>query len=315
MANENRRNIRLGLFVIAGAMLLVLALYFIGNKQNMFGDNFRLLVRFHNVNGLMQGNNVRFAGIDVGTVSRVEIENDTTVLVHLVMEKGVQRFIKKNAIASVGTDGLMGNRLVNINSNPLPAPVVQDGDVLRSLRPLEMDEMVRTLGATNENIRVVTDNLRVITDNISNRNSFWHLLADTTMAKDIRNAVSDIREASHNTSMLTSDARAVAAAIRRGEGVGAMLHDTLLPARLGSMARNLELMSDSARVMTARLTRMVSDIDAGKGSAGQLLKDTALIHNLNRSVLNIDSAAVNFNRNMKALQYSWPFRKGIKKMR
>ena len=315
MSNEKNRNLRLGLFVIAGTALLVSALYFIGNKQNMFGNTFRLAVRFHNVNGLMQGNNVRFAGIDVGTVSEVEIENDTTVLVYLLLERKVQKFIRKNAVASVGTDGLMGNRLVNINSSPLPSAAVEDGDVISSLRPLEMDEMVRTLGSTNDNIRVVTENLRVITDNISNRNSFWHLLADTSMAKDIRNAVSDLRNASHNTSQLTADARHVAEAIRKGEGIGHLLNDTLMPAHLGSMALSLRAVSDSARVMTFRLTEIVSDLEQGKGTAGKLLKDTALVHNINRSVLNIDSAAVNLNRNMKALQYSWPFKKGIRRMR
>src|SRR4051812_7579627 len=150
MAANTKRNIRLGIFVIAGTVLLIAALYLIGSKQNLFGNSFRLQARFYNVGGLMQGNNVRFAGIDVGTVEWVRIENDTVVLVSMLLDKDVQKFIRKNAVATVGTDGLMGNKLVNINSGGDLAPQVENGDEIRSRRPVEMDEMVRTLDVTNE---------------------------------------------------------------------------------------------------------------------------------------------------------------------
>ena len=116
MAKETSKNIRLGIFVLAGTAFLIVALYFIGNKQNLFGSTFKISAQFNNVNGLMIGNNVRFSGIDVGTVESVEIINDSMVNVVMIIEKDVQKFIRKNAVASVGTDGLMGNKLVNINS-------------------------------------------------------------------------------------------------------------------------------------------------------------------------------------------------------
>lgn len=87
MANESRRNIRLGIFVISGTAFLIIALYLIGNKQNLFGSTFSVSARFYNVNGLMKGNNVRYAGIDVGTVESIEILNDTSVNVVMVLEK------------------------------------------------------------------------------------------------------------------------------------------------------------------------------------------------------------------------------------
>ena len=87
-----------------------------GSKQNLFGSTFSISANFYNVNGLMQGNNVRYAGIDVGTVESITIINDTSVKVVMVIEKKIQPYIKKNALASIGTDGLMGNKLVNINS-------------------------------------------------------------------------------------------------------------------------------------------------------------------------------------------------------
>ena len=97
MANTTSRNIRLGVFTLAGTVFLISALYFVGNKQNLFGSTFSINARFHNVNGLMRGNNVRFGGIDVGTVESVEIINDTSVNVVMNIETDVQPYIKKNA--------------------------------------------------------------------------------------------------------------------------------------------------------------------------------------------------------------------------
>ena len=93
MSNETSRNIRLGVFVIIGTLFIITAFYFIGNKQNLFGSTLRISAKFYNVGGLMKGNNVRFAGIDVGTVELVEIINDTAVNVVMIIEKKACKFI------------------------------------------------------------------------------------------------------------------------------------------------------------------------------------------------------------------------------
>jgi phospholipid/cholesterol/gamma-HCH transport system substrate-binding protein len=315
MAHEKSRNLQLGLFVVAGGVLLVLALYLIGSKQNLFGNTFMLKVRFHNVNGLMQGNNVRFAGIDIGTVSQVEIENDTTVIVSMVLEDKIQKFIKRNAVASVGSDGLMGNKLVNINASPYPASIVDDGYILSSLRPIETDEMVRTLNKTNENILVVTNNLRVITDNISNRNSFWHLLADSMLAQDLKSTVTGLRQTTENAGAFTRDLRSLSQEIKQGKGIGALLKDSLLPYHLSQSANNLQVTTDSFYSMSRDLNAIVHALNRGEGSIGYLIRDTSFAQHLNRSVVHIDTAAVNFDRNMRAMHYSWPFKKGYRKMK
>jgi phospholipid/cholesterol/gamma-HCH transport system substrate-binding protein len=152
MANTGLRNIKLGLFVVIGTIAFIAALYLIG-EQSLFGSTFKISAEFRNVNGLMAGNNVRFAGIDVGTVESVEIINDSSVKVLMRIEDKSRDFIHKNALASIGTDGLMGNKLININSVKDHSSPVDDGDVLKTLAPIETDEMLRTLNTTNENMK------------------------------------------------------------------------------------------------------------------------------------------------------------------
>src|SRR6478752_6018204 len=116
MAKQSISNVKLGIFVLSGLFILVFTLYMIGKNQNLFGNTFQLKARFDNVYGLMSGNNVRFSGIQIGTVRNVNIVNDTLIEVEMDVDEEVKKFIHKNAIASIGTEGIMGNKVVNIST-------------------------------------------------------------------------------------------------------------------------------------------------------------------------------------------------------
>ena len=121
MRNKKVDNAKVGLLVLLGLVFLVLTLYMIGKNRNLFGSTFTIKAVLNNVNGLVPGNNVRFKGIDVGTVKSITVANDTAIYVIMTIDKNMKPYIKKNAIASVGTDGLMGNKLININSDSAPS--------------------------------------------------------------------------------------------------------------------------------------------------------------------------------------------------
>ncbi len=314
MMSEGTKNIRLGLFVIIATILLITAFYFIGKKQNLFGDTFRINARFHNVNGLMQGNNVRYAGINVGTVESVEIVSDSTVEVIMLLEKKAQRFIKTNALASVGTDGLMGNKLVNINSINEPAPNISENSRLQTLRPIEMDEMVRTLNVTNENIKVISSNLRNITDKINSKNSLWNLLLDTIVAENVKSTVVNLKLMSNRGLLITGDLSGMMNGIKKGKGsIGALVTDTVLSSDISQTVVKLKRLSDTAAIVTGDLSQVIKGIKQGKGTVGVLLNDTSLIYNLNKSMESVKSGAYNFNENMEAVKQSWPFKKYFRK--
>ena len=89
MEKTTSQKIRLGLFVIIGLLLFILAIYFIGDKQKMFGKTNHLEAVFNNVNGLQLGNNVRYSGINVGTVRAIEMINDSTIKVDMLIDKTI----------------------------------------------------------------------------------------------------------------------------------------------------------------------------------------------------------------------------------
>ncbi len=187
------KNIKVGAMVVTGIILLVVALYFIGEQKNIFGDTFRLKARFKDVNGLLPGNNVRYSGIDVGTVKEVKFMNDSLVEVTMIIEQDVMPYIKKNAIALIGTDGMMGNKLVNINSAGNSSPGVTDGDVIASREPVNMDESTRTLMVTNENIKAITTDLRSMTNKLDS-SALWSVLSDTMVAESVKEGATHFNE-------------------------------------------------------------------------------------------------------------------------
>jgi phospholipid/cholesterol/gamma-HCH transport system substrate-binding protein len=182
---EKSNNIKLGATVLIAAIALVTGLYLIGDKKNLFDKTFTLKASFYDVNGLTVGNNVTFAGIAVGTVQDITITSDTAVLVTMIVKDDVQKYILKNAVAVIGSEGMMGNKQVNINSAKERAPVVADGDVLRSINPVSMDETTRTLSATNANLKEITDNLKNMTYKLDS-SALWSVLADTTTANNLK---------------------------------------------------------------------------------------------------------------------------------
>lgn len=314
MAIETSKNIRVGLFVLVGTALLIVALYLIGSKQNLFGSTFTLKAQFYNVNGLMAGNNVRFTGIDVGTVESVEIINDTTVSVTMIIEDKVQEFIKKNAVAIVGTDGLMGNKLVNIIPTDGPAEGVEDGDMLLSRNPVGTDDMMRTLNITNENVKEITEEIKLIVQKLNSPNSLWSILMDTIVAENVKQAIVNIKVTGERTALITGDLNRIVKHVREGKGtIGALVTDTAFSSKLHQSIVNIELISDSLALVTGDLHYVTSKIKKGEGAIGTVLMDTTFVNNLNKSMQNIESGTKGFDDNMEALKHNILLRNYFKK--
>lgn len=307
-------NIKLGLFVIAALAFLILSLYLIGTNRNLFGSTFTISARFYNVNGLTSGNNVRFAGIDVGTVKDLTIESDSSVNVVMIIDKSVRQFIKNNSIATVGTDGLMGNKLININSVPGDAPSIQQGDVLASLKPIETDDMLRTLNATNENIRIITEDLKKITGKINDSNSLWSLLSDTTISKDLKEAVFSIKDAGDNASAAGREIADMVDTFAKGEGLaGTLFMDTVLSSNLRQSLNDVNSATNGLDSLIENLQDIVTGVNKGKGPAGAILTDSLMLEKINNSLSNIEQGTARFNENMEAMKHNFLFRRYFKK--
>ena len=315
MKNRKVDNAKVGFLVLLGLVFLVLTLYMIGKNRNLLGSTFTIRAVLSNVNGLVPGNNVRFKGIDVGTVKAVNVANDTAIYVIMTIDKKMKPYIKKNAVVSIGTDGLMGNKLININSGDAPSEQVEKNDVIQSLVPVETDEMLRTLNTTNNNIERITHNLYEITGKLNNSASLWTLLSDTTISKDLKKAIVDFKKAAANTSDLTANASRIIQTLEDGHGIAYRLfNDTTLSMQLSYSLQQIEQASRQTSTMTKELETIVDKMKQGDGTAGLLLNDTLLRQTIFNSVINLEQGTDRFNQNMEALKTNFLFRRYFKKL-
>src|SRR5690606_14148476 len=127
---------------------------------------FEIAAHFNNVNGLQPGNNVRFSGIDAGSVTEVNFMNDSVIEVRMRIKESLRQHIKQNALASIGTDGLMGNMIVNISPGKGQALPVENNSLIQSYSRIKTDDILNTLNVTNDNAAMLTHDLLEITQQI-----------------------------------------------------------------------------------------------------------------------------------------------------
>lgn len=185
---------RLGLFVIIGIAIFVLGIFIIGKQKNLFNPVFSLNANFQNVSGLQVGNIVRFSGINIGTVETIEILNDTTVKVQMLIKKEVEKFIKTDSRAGIGADGLIGDKNVVISPGETSTKTVKSGDFIASNEPLQMDDIMRSLKVTADNAALASEDVAGIVNKINNgEGTLGRLIQDKKMANNIDQTIVNMK--------------------------------------------------------------------------------------------------------------------------
>jgi phospholipid/cholesterol/gamma-HCH transport system substrate-binding protein len=196
-AHTQKYKVRLGLFITGGLALFVIAIFLIGKQKNLFNPVFKLTATFNNVSGLQVGSNIRFSGINVGTVDNIRIINDSTVQVDMLVNKNVQRFIKADCEAGIGSAGIIGDRILIITQGGNDVPLAKDGQHIASKEPIETDAIMASLKVTADNTAIISTQLAEIMVKVNKGNgTLWKLIQDSTMADNIGQAIVSLKKSS-----------------------------------------------------------------------------------------------------------------------
>jgi phospholipid/cholesterol/gamma-HCH transport system substrate-binding protein len=188
---------KLGMFVLTGLVVFVLTIYFVGKQKNLFGSTFRLKAQFKTVSGLKVGNNVRLAGINIGTVDDIEILTDTSVMVNLVIKKEVQQFIKADAKASIGSDGLMGDKVLTISSGSPDRGTVKDNDLMSSKVAIEMDDIMSSVKTSVDNAAIISTQLAQFSSKMNSGNgALSKLISDEQFSGSLKGTLVNLETSS-----------------------------------------------------------------------------------------------------------------------
>ncbi|WP_264530467.1 MlaD family protein [Flavobacterium sp. N502540] len=184
---------KLGMFVAIGLLLFIIAIYFIGKQKNLFGSTFHISSRFKTVSGLEVGNNVRFSGINIGTVEEIRLINDSSVVVLMVIKDDVRKFIKTDARASIGSDGLMGDKVLTISPGIKSQKIIENNGAIASIDGIEMQDIMKSVKKSVDNVGVISDELATFSHSMNNGNgALARLVRDDKMANSVSNTLSNL---------------------------------------------------------------------------------------------------------------------------
>lgn len=276
--------VRLGMFIIGGIALFVLAIFIIGKQQNLFNPVFKLSATFRNVSGLQVGNNVRFTGINVGTVDNIKIINDSTVWVDMLIKKDVQQFIKADCQIAVGSEGLIGDRLLVISYGSPGSPVVKDGQQLSSKEPVETDAIIASLQTSAVNVEVITLQLaQIMTDINGGKGTMGRLIQDTTLAENISLTIGNFKKGSEKLDQTIENAK---------ESVAVFMES------INNTASKIEIASN-------QFEEIMANINSGQGTLGMLIKDSTTALNLAETVFYLKKSSQGLDENIEALKHNF----------
>jgi phospholipid/cholesterol/gamma-HCH transport system substrate-binding protein len=307
--NTRNQDIKLGAFTLIGILLFLIALFYLGREGNLFNKTFTVSAVFKNVEGLKEGDNVWLSGVKIGTVKKVQIVAEGQVIVNLSLKDKQNQFIKKNANAYVGSDGLVGNKIVVIRPGNVRT-IIQENDTINAVSPTDTQELFNIAKEVGTNTRSITDDLKLISARLNKGEGIvGELLRDGPISKDLRQTIASLKLATENTARVTEDAHTLLTKINKGNGlIPKLMTDTAYVKTVEKTLDNVSKLSTNTRKMSDDLQAMVAKMNSSENAVGLLLTDSAFAHQLKSTLTHAKSASIKLDDNMEALQHNFLLR-------
>ncbi len=342
MKNSRKSNIRLGIYITGGVILFIIIFYLIGSKQNMFSTSVKVSTVFRDVVGLREGANIRFTGIDVGAVSKLTILSDSSVLVEMAIDRKVTPFIKKNSTATIGTQGLMGSRILILLPGSPDQASIEQNDQIPSQPPIEADEILKEIKISSERIAIVSGNLIDITRKMNQGEGiFGKIFTDTAFAANLAKTSENLRKLSDGVSQgegfigklmadsefagnldstasyiagISANLEGITDKVNRGEGViGKLFTDTAFTVNIYQASENLIASTRNLESVTGNLIAITETMNTGQGAFNKMMVDSVFADSLDIALRNLNETLIEIREASEALQHSGMVRAFSKK--
>ena len=294
MGNNKSKYIKLGIFIVAGLALFVIALFYIGSKENLFTKTFNVYSIFPNVSGLTQGNSVQFAGINVGTIQSIEIIATDKVRVNMNIVSDVKQFIKKDSEASINSDGLVGNKVLAITSGSVNSPSIEDGDSVHSITPVSIGDIVKNLNESTKGAEQISKDLAEIVSKVNNgEGTLGKLINNSDIFNSLDSLMNSFSGSSANINKILAQASTT----------------------IELVTNDIRDLQGSIDTITRNVSGITTKINSSQSLVGTLLTDTVFANNIkgvltnaNQTTANLEMGSFSFYQNMEALKHNFLFK-------
>ncbi len=302
------------MFVTAGVVLFLIAVFFIGSASNFFSRTFVISAVFKNVEGLKEGDKVWLSGVQIGTVKTVRIMMVGEVVVSLSLKEKQNEFIRKNATASIGSDGLIGSKIVVIQPGDARESI-EDADTINAVSPADTQELINIAKEVGENTRAITVDLKAISGKLNNgKGILGELMNDGVFAQDLRRTVANFKTTSETTARATANLNSITEELRHGQGlIPALLSDTGYVTVFRETLANVKSVSAKSALMASSLESITTKMNDKHNAIGVVLADTAFANKMQIIMTNSVKASYKLDENMEALKHNFLTRGYFKK--
>ena len=221
---DNLRKLIVGLFVGGCLLLFGVGLFLIGNSNQLFTKAFEVYAEFSKITGIQNGGKVRVAGMDAGTVTRIEVPSrpDGKFRVHLRIIEKLHPIVRQDSVVTIQTDGLLGNKFLQIEAGSVDSLVAQDHSMIPSKEPFDwgdlMDEINGVVKQANGILGSVKDQLVSTLSQVESTVKSANGL--------IKDATPDVKRILASADKIGADLRDIIDGVQEGKGtVGALLKD------------------------------------------------------------------------------------------
>ncbi|HYW97042.1 MAG TPA: MlaD family protein [Bacteroidales bacterium] len=300
MQKDTTRKVKLGIFVSIILLAFFFAIYYVGKNRNLFHEVTKVYTVFPDIKGLGRGSNVRFSGINVGTVSGISIQNDTTVKVEISIQSDYDNFIKEDSKVEITNDGLMGNKILIIHHGSAGSPPVKEFTTLKSVKTINVEDIVNEATKIIKNARDATSIFLEVSNHLkSGHGDLGKLIYDTTLTHNLNNTMRNLMITSGNTKDITNH-------IRKGEGdLGSLVYSDTLTNNLKKAFDQLIVASENIRNISRSLDTAAVNINEGSGILHTLIYDSTFIQHADSTLTNMNQGIDEITKTFEAIKNSW----------
>jgi phospholipid/cholesterol/gamma-HCH transport system substrate-binding protein len=302
--STHRHTILVGLFVLLGLVILISGVLLIGNLDRSFQDKIKLISYVDDVNGLQKGNYIWFSGVRIGTVKSLHILRSSGVEVVMDIESKIKQNIHADAKVKLGSDGLIGNRILIIYGGTPTAGIIEDGDTLMFEKTLDADDLINTLQQNNENLKAITGDFKTISKKMADgEGTVGKLLNDNSLYESINSAATSLKGASAKAEQLIGSLADFSTGLKK-EGTLAheLTSDTVVFNSIKTSILKLSRVADTAAIFVNHLKEAESN---PKTSVGVLLHDESTGAALKATIINLEKSSVKLNADLEAMKHSF----------
>lgn len=312
---ENKKAIAVGIFLSLAIVIFILGVFTLGGQQKSFQRNIHISAVFDDVSGLKKGNDVWFSGVKIGTINTIRFIGTSQVDVLMKIDQSTQQYIHRNAGVRIGSDGLIGNKIIVIDGGSPRAPEIQDGDVLQAEKITSTDEIMKTLQENNQNLLAITTDFKLLSHKIlQGKGTVGALMADSTMGAQLRNSMRNLQTATESAANLAVQLNNFSRKVNTKGGLADKLFtDTVTFNKLKAVTIQLQQAANNTNTFTSNLNKASNKLNATDNTLGELLNDPKGAEQIKSTLNNLQKSSATLNQDLLALQNNFLLKGYFKK--